>query len=600
MALNTWYDVQGIMSGSSAISGGFRWKINSQNIVNNTSNVTVAMWLRKDSGSGVWNAEVQTASKFSWNDGTAHTSYINTTFDLTVATAGVKYVCGIDTAVFPVGSTHTFDVPHNADGSKSISMSSYFYADSNPYFDSVSTGPTSLFLDTIPRASQPTLDVSSKDFGGTFTVTTNRVSSGFTHNLYYTFGTKSWVTIATGVTTSVTWVVPTSLGSEIPSAASGSGTLWCETYNGSTHIGTKTVPFTLTVPASWRALLTTAHSGFSWTNSPAQLTGYTIQNISKLTLTLSAGLNALVSSYGTTITSYQVSFGSYNSGEVAYSNVAASKVAGLITASGTQYANFKVKDARGYWSNDVSEKIMGTGSTIYSYDTPTNSGFNVSRHTTPTTANFQMSFGRSSIASQNTWSYQRQRRSGASWINIDTAAVAISGDTITSILTHSLPYVEATVYELRVKLTDLFSTVYYQDTLPTSEVPLALTRYGIGVGKIPTGGGTYDLEVGADGISSDGPILIKDAGVLTSIAALFALASHTHATYSLTSHNHAGVYAPAVHTHDDRYYTETEADSRFARPMYAGNECYLDYNGANLIAVRKKNGTYVGTITINP
>lgn len=55
-----------------------------------------------------------------------------------------------------------------------------------------------------------------------------------------------------------------------------------------------------------------------------------------------------------------------------------------------------------------------------------------------------------------------------------------------------------------------------------------------------------------------------------------------------------------THTHDDRYYTETEADARFSRPLYAGNECYLDYNGANLIQVRKKDGTSVGVITIDP
>ena len=55
--------------------------------------------------------------------------------------------------------------------------------------------------------------------------------------------------------------------------------------------------------------------------------------------------------------------------------------------------------------------------------------------------------------------------------------------------------------------------------------------------------------------------------------------NHTHSQYltaitkamveavltgTITSHNHSGVYAPASHTHDDRYYTETEVDTLLA------------------------------------
>jgi len=62
-------------------------------------------------------------------------------------------------------------------------------------------------------------------------------------------------------------------------------------------------------------------------------------------------------------------------------------------------------------------------------------------------------------------------------------------------------------------------------------------------------------------------------------AGTVAEGNHTHSQYlqsitkamveevltgTITSHNHSGVYAPASHTHDDRYYTETEVDDLLA------------------------------------
>jgi hypothetical protein len=48
--------------------------------------------------------------------------------------------------------------------------------------------------------------------------------------------------------TSKTWTVPYSLANAIPNAKSGTCTITCQTYSGSTLIGTKTVTFTATVP----------------------------------------------------------------------------------------------------------------------------------------------------------------------------------------------------------------------------------------------------------------------------------------------------------------------------------------------------------------
>ena len=446
-------------------------------------------------------------------------------YSAVVNSVSVLSVVNTYQSLYPNNSTlllgsGTTTVPHNADGTKTITFSGSFATVQGYAYSTVGTRTVSgsVSLTTIPRASQPTLDAASKDFGGTFTITTNWASSSFTHNLYYAFGAIGNTLIASGVGASTTWVVPTSLGSQIPVSMNGVGTITCDTYSGSTYIGTKTIVFMLTVPSSWRAVLTNTHNGFSWINSPTQLTSYIIQNISTLTLTLTASLNALVSSFGTTISAYQVRFDTYNCGEIAYSDVAVSRVSGLITVSGTQYAYFKIKDARGNWSNEFAKQVMGTGSTIYSYVAPTNNSFNVARNATVlTAADFLMNFVATSINAQNTWTYQRQYFNGSSWINIDASPVVISGYTITSTLTHSLPYVEANIYQLRVLLSDKFNTnIPYVNTLPTSDVPFVLTQYGAGIGKIPTGGGAYDLEVGIHGIRSDGPILGTISGYVPS------------------------------------------------------------------------------------
>ena len=53
-----------------------------------------------------------------------------------------------------------------------------------------------------------------------------------------------------GVGTSTSWTVPLSLANQVPNGVSGTCTITCKTYNGSTLIGTKTTSLTLTVPSS--------------------------------------------------------------------------------------------------------------------------------------------------------------------------------------------------------------------------------------------------------------------------------------------------------------------------------------------------------------
>lgn len=102
-------------------------------------------------------------------------------------------------------------------------------------------------LPTIYRASVPTVSTENIWIWNTLTIKTNRKSSAFTHTLKYTFGGTT-ATIATGVGDSYPWKVP-DLASKCNNATSGTATITCITYNGSSVVGTNTCTVTIHVPA---------------------------------------------------------------------------------------------------------------------------------------------------------------------------------------------------------------------------------------------------------------------------------------------------------------------------------------------------------------
>ena len=152
----------------------------------------------------------------------------------------------------PLGGTYTLltgttsAIAHNSDGSGTVTISAWVRQDqlSNYNFSLSQT----INLTSIPRASKPT--ASNATIGNTITINTNRASSSFTHTIQYKIGSLGYTNIATGVGASVNWTLPASLANYISNAASGTVTINCITYNGSTQIGTATTTLTATIPGS--------------------------------------------------------------------------------------------------------------------------------------------------------------------------------------------------------------------------------------------------------------------------------------------------------------------------------------------------------------
>lgn len=169
----------------------------------------------------------------------------------------------------------TVKVPHNADGTKTVSFSlamqevtGNYSGDTWKYGSASKSG--SLALTTIPRASSISSISNDKmiiNGSNALTINISRASSSFTHTVKFTFGSKTYTT--TGQGTSCAYTIPLDWIAEFGSKGSGTkdGTVSVTTYNGSTQIGSVvSKTFTLTCPAASTISSSTASIECNGTN----------------------------------------------------------------------------------------------------------------------------------------------------------------------------------------------------------------------------------------------------------------------------------------------------------------------------------------------
>jgi hypothetical protein len=295
----------------------FSWEISSQSIGNNTTTIN---WSLKGAG----------------GDSTYYY-----TRNITLAIDGnVLYSFGGDADTYIVlkngtlvaRGTHT--ITHTADGTKNFKalIQAGIYT-----WDVNCTGSQTFTLDPIPRASQPSCITWPEHtqnvghFGDEISIHMNRKSINLTHTVSYQFGSKYEV-IATGVTTGVKWVIPLYLMDLIPGSVSGSGTIYVDTYNGSTLVGTKACGFTATVPASVVPLVSATLEDITGIDD---IYGSPVKGLSKIKITPSVSL-----ANGSPISSYTII-----ANGVTYN--ASTATTGFLTASGGSKVTVTVKDQRG-------------------------------------------------------------------------------------------------------------------------------------------------------------------------------------------------------------------------------------------------------------
>lgn len=228
-------------------------------------------------------------------------------------------------------------VSHNADGSKSISVSASFSCDNTSYY-APRTGSCSgsLTLTTIPRASSISIDSPSIECGNTISINGSSASKNFTHKIYATWNgkTSELVTIASGTTTpSFSYTIPTSWEKDLPNSTSGIATFTLETFSGSNSVGSKSVNATIkvrsgVVPSIDSIKITDA-------NSVCAGIGQIVQSQSRLNFAITYS-----GAQGSTVTSVSTKFEgqTYNS---------SSFTTGTVQGSGTLSYVITVTDSRG-------------------------------------------------------------------------------------------------------------------------------------------------------------------------------------------------------------------------------------------------------------
>lgn len=455
----------------------FDWKTTNRNAANNTT--TISWTLKGAGGSDVW-----------YNAGNFRVSIAGEV--VYSSSARIRLSKGTTVA----SGTYTFK--HGADGKKSFTAA----ADAGIYTVAVNcTGSKTFELDVIARASQPSLITWPNHtqnvgyFGDTIAVHMNRQADTFTHTVRYAFGNLSGTCInaetgkaATGITTGFQWKIPTEFMDLLPSATSGSGTIYVDTYSGNTLVGTKYCGFTAGVPASVKP--TCSIQVLDNTNIQ-QTYGSLVKGLSKLYVKTTGK-----AAYSSPISAYNVA-----ANGVRYT--AAEIVTGVLTAAGSTTITATVTDKRGRTSAAASAAFA-----VLDYNQPTVTKIAAIRCDQDGTANkrgayIKVTFSAAitSLSSKNTAQYKLKYKKTAdtSYTSVTLSALANKY----SVSNHSHIFAAtANAYDIAIEAIDRHYTVVKSTKAPTTASILSFrgfktssgTEDGIGIGKVPSKANT--LEIG--------------------------------------------------------------------------------------------------------
>lgn len=434
---------------------------NSQSIANNTSNVTVSV-------------------RF-WRTNTGYTTYGNGTVYCTIN--GTQYSSAVTSSQKITSSgivlfTKTLNIPHNSDGTKTLTCSSYINisvltSDSHSY---------SQTLTTIPRKSS--LTISDLTLGSQTTLTVTKASTSFTHTITYICGNDSETICTKLSSTSVTWTPKLSLGDNAPNGTQATIAISIETFNGDTSIGTNTYSVKADIPTN----ITPSVSINSVSDGKGYFSTYGayIQNRStlKIVLTASGNLNSTIRGYSTTVDGKTYTASSFETS--------------VLGNSGTLTVKSTVTDSRARTASD-SESIS-----VLAYSAPKVSSVKARRTSaagvsSSSGAYLTVTFNAaiSSLNNKNSASYsvQYKKKSATSW----TTAPLESYDGNYSVTgSYTFEADTSSAYDVRVIAQDDFEEISISTSGPSISVVWSKLARGMGFafGKIATKENA--LEIGWD------------------------------------------------------------------------------------------------------
>lgn len=451
----------------------------SQSITTNTSTVNWRMTVSRSGGYYTFNHQGDSTLSLSLDGQNVHSSRP------TWQTSGEEYTLASGSST----------ISHNADGTKTLPISCTF--NPNNGLHGTITVSASLSLTTIPRSSS--VNVGAGTIGSSVTININRQSSSFKHTVRYAWAGKSG-TIATNVDTSTTWTIPLDFANDIPNSASGTGTVYVDTYSGSTKTGTQSTTFMASVPGNVKPTFTGIT--LSDLNSAAQNLIPSGNTFIQVISNIKVAFNGAVGSYGSSITGYYA--------EIVGKNQSTSSNGGslgIMNYHGTIKIRASVSDSRGRWSDTREVSV-----TVLEYFAPALS-FSIARtgstsSTLTVTRNAKIAPLTVSGSQKNSMRLTfKVARLGTNSYTVDNGPATGSWTSISSFINSQANlagnYLANQSWVVIGTLEDKFTRSDFMVNVATESVVLSYDRSGVGVNKIREQGA---LDVKGNIYANDQPI----------------------------------------------------------------------------------------------
>ena len=451
----------------------------SQSITANTSTVNWRMTVSRTGAYYTHNKQGDSTLSLNLDGRNVHYSYP------TWETSGEEYTLASGSST----------ISHNADGTKKLPISCTF--NPNNGLHGTITVSASLSLTTIPRSSS--VSVSAGVIGSSVTININRQSSSFKHTVRYAWAGKSG-TIATNVDTSTSWTIPLDFANDIPNSASGTGTIYVDTYSGSTKTGTQSTTLTASVPSNVKPTFTGV--SLSDLNGAVQNLIPNENTFIQVISNIKVAFNGAVGSYGSSITGYRA--------EIVGKNQATSSNGGslgIMNYHGTIKIRASVSDSRDRWSDTKEVSV-----TVLEYFAPALS-FSIARtgstsSTLTVTRNAKIAPLAVSGSQKNTMTLTfKVARLGTTNFQVDTGPATGSWTSISDLVNSQANlagnYLANQSWVVIGTLEDKFTRSDFMVNVATESVVLSYDRSGVGVNKIREQGA---LDVKGDIFANDKPI----------------------------------------------------------------------------------------------
>ena len=451
----------------------------SQSITANTSTVNWRMTVSRTGAYYTHNHQGDSTLSLNLDGRNVHYSYP------TWETSGEEYTLASGSST----------ISHNADGTKTLPISCTF--NPNNGLHGTITVSASLSLTTIPRSSS--VSVSAGVIGSAVTININRQSSSFKHTVRYSWSGKSG-TIASNVDTSTSWTIPLDFANDIPNSASGTGTIYVDTYSGSTKTGTQSTTLTASVPTNVKPTFTGV--SLSDLNGAAQNLIPSGNTFIQVISNIKVAFNGAVGSYGSSITGYYA--------EIIGKNQSTSSNGGslgIMNYHGTIKIRASVSDSRGRWSDTKEVSV-----TVLEYFAPALS-FSIARtgstsSTLTVTRNAKIAPLTVSGSQKNAMTLTfKVARLGTTNFQVDSGPATGSWTSISSLVNSQANlagnYLANQSWVVIGTLEDKFTRTDFMVNVATESVVLSYDRSGVGVNKIRERGA---LDVKGDIYANDQPI----------------------------------------------------------------------------------------------